>query len=211
MNRRDFALGVAAAPLAAATRAAVVPVAGKHYRELPRAIPPAAPGRIELIEFFGYWCPHCRSLEPALEKWLTKLPGDVAFRRVPVAWRPGQEAFQRLYFALDSLGKTARADIHQQAFDAVQMRDLQAQVPAAVAAFANANGLDAGRLTDAMSGFSVSAKVRQAAAAVSDYGIDSVPTFALQGRYITSPSMVGGHEPVFEVLDALIVQARGGR
>ena len=42
-------------------------------------------GKIEVLEFFAYGCPHCAALEPKLEAWSKKLPTDVKIKRVPGA------------------------------------------------------------------------------------------------------------------------------
>ena len=89
INRRDLTLGAAAAlAVAGGARAqGATPVEGKDFVRLPTPAPVAAPaGKVEVVEFFSYGCPHCYSFEPLLEPWVKKLPPDVAFRRVPAAF-----------------------------------------------------------------------------------------------------------------------------
>ena len=87
MNRREFAtrVGAAGAAIAAlgtgtAARAQGAPVEGTHYVKLSQPLP-VTPGKIEVIEFFWYGCPHCNAFEPMLDAWQKGLPADVAFRR----------------------------------------------------------------------------------------------------------------------------------
>jgi thiol:disulfide interchange protein DsbA len=209
MQRRSFALGLSASWLARPAWAAVEAVEGRNYTQLSPPQPVAVAGKIELIEFFGYWCPHCRALEPVLEEWLRKPPADLSFRRVPVAWQAAQEPYQRLFFALEAVG--APATIHQKVFQAVQMQGMRLELPAAQAAFASANGIDAKKLTDAMSGFAVASKARVAAQVAQTYRIDGVPTLVVQGRYLTSPEKAGSDESALQVVDALIRKARAAR
>lgn len=56
---------------------------GKEYALLPQAQPADAKGKVEVIEFFWFGCPHCYEFEPTLKSWVKTLPADVAFRRVP--------------------------------------------------------------------------------------------------------------------------------
>ena len=47
-----------------------------QYGELNPPQPVENAGKIEVIEFFWYGCPHCYSLEPYIETWLKKLPPE---------------------------------------------------------------------------------------------------------------------------------------
>src|SRR5665213_3259034 len=110
LNRREFStacLGgltlAGAAPAALAQ--AKAPVEGVNYVRLEQPLPATLPGKIEVIEFFWYECPHCNAFEPALEAWSKTLPADVVLHRVPVWFR--EEPFtvqQKLYYALDGMG-----------------------------------------------------------------------------------------------------------
>lgn len=210
MKRRDFSLGIAAAPLLVGPAlAAGEPVEGKDYRQLSQAVAVAVPGKIEVIEFFGYWCPHCRALEPKLHAWTKTLPADVNLRRIPVGWRPLHEPFQRLYFALELIG--APSDIHAKVFDAVQVQGQHLEVETGAAAFAAANGLDKAKLVDAMKGFAVASKVRMANQAWESYRLDGVPALVVHGRFVTSPEQTGTDERALQVVNALIRKARTPR
>ena len=97
MNRREFATGSAGLILAATGLplwAQGSPVEGKDYQRVATPVP-VAPGKVEVVEFFGYWCPHCNAFEPALDAWAKKLAAaQVSFRRVPVAVNVAQEPLQ---------------------------------------------------------------------------------------------------------------------
>ena len=108
MKRRDFhgmlTIGLGAVGTSALAQAGA-PVEGVHYLRLSKPAPVSAPtGKIEVVEFFWYGCPHCNALEPALEAWVRRLPTDVAFRRVPVAFSATHETHQKLYYALEAMG-----------------------------------------------------------------------------------------------------------
>ena len=80
MNRRHFsaallsagAAGAALAPLEAALAqaAAAGPAEGRDYTSSSRpSLRACPPGKIEVLEFFSYACPHCSAFEPTLEAW----------------------------------------------------------------------------------------------------------------------------------------------
>lgn len=208
MQRRDFtlALGAAAAAAALPARAQNDLVEGRQYTRLPSPQPVAVPGKVEVIEFFGYWCPHCSALEPALEAWSAKLPSDVSFRRMPVAWQAFQVPYQRLYFALEAMGLGPK--IHGKVFAAVHVDRLRLDSPQGLAVFAQANGIDKARLEDTMKGFSVAAKVNAANQAWKAYGLDAVPALVIEGRYLVSAQGDGAGESTMRIVDALVRKVR---
>jgi thiol:disulfide interchange protein DsbA len=210
MKRREFALTLASAsllPLAA--RAAVEPVEGRQYTKVSSPQPVLVQGKTEVIEFFGYWCPHCNELEPSLEAWIKKLPADVNFRRIPVAWQAMHQPYQQLYYALEAMG--ANLEMHGKMFRAVHTERLRLDTDAGLAAFAKANGLDASKLADVMKSFTVASKCKVATQTFRTFGIDGVPTLVVDGRFITSPALAGGETQVFDVLEALMRKGKSGR
>ena len=209
MKRREFTLGLGAASLLPyQVRAATELVEGKDFKTVQPPVPVALAGKIEVIEFFGYWCPHCNEFEPVLEAWVRKLPAAVNFRRVPVAWQAGQVPAQKLYFALEALGQLDA--LHRKAFQAVHAQGLRLDSEAGIAAFAAANGLDRAKLVDTMNSFAIASKVRIANQAVAAYRIDGVPTLAINGRFITSPELAGSEQRALQVADALMLKPTTG-
>jgi len=114
VNRRDFSaqlavtgLGAAASSLfvvAAPAAAQGAPAEGRQFARIDPPVPPVTPGKIEVIEFFSYACPHCSAFEPAVEAWAKKVPADVAFLRVPVPFLQNFENLMRTYYTLESMG-----------------------------------------------------------------------------------------------------------
>jgi thiol:disulfide interchange protein DsbA len=96
------------------------PVAGTDYAVLETIAPIEAPaGKIEVVEFFWYNCMHCNAFEPILSEWAKKLPKDVAFRRVPVAFNASFAPQQRLYYALEAMGLLEK--VHLQTVQKMQV------------------------------------------------------------------------------------------
>jgi thiol:disulfide interchange protein DsbA len=79
---------------------------------------------------------------------------------------------------------------------------------AEVTAFVAGLGLDGAKFGEMLKSFSVIGKARQARQLADGYRIEGVPTVGVQGRYTTSPSMVGNTEGTFSVVDYLIGLAR---
>ena len=179
---------------------------GTHYVKLAQPVPVAASGKVEVVEFFWYGCPHCHALEPALEAWIKRLPADVSFRRAPVAFSPQHEFHQRLYFTLEAAGLVEA--LHRKVFSAIHTERKSLTREADVAAFFTANGQDGAKLVETMKSFAVQTKARQARQLAEAYRIDGVPALGVQGRYYTSAAMAGGPDRAFAVTDYLIGVAR---
>ena len=213
LNRRDFSCwvaGSAAAMAAGAAMAQSAPIAGKHYTRLPRQLAVASADKIDVIEFFWYGCPHCNAFEPALEPWVKALPPDVAFRRVPVAFRAEPfVAHQKLYYALEALGQVEA--LHGKVFAAIHGGGRRLDKLADISAFVASHGVDAKKFADVYDSFQVQSKVRQAKQLSEAYDIDGVPALGVHGRFYTSGTQAGPAQNMLKVADYLIAQVRASR
>ena len=213
MNRRDFTLlqlALAATGLAshAGVRAQGAPVEGRDYARLAQPIALPTTGKVEVVEFFGYWCPHCYSFEPVLDGWVRKLPDNVAFRRVPVSFSAPQEPYQRIYFALEAMGQLDT--MHRKVFTAIHVQKMRLDKEADIVALMTANGIDGAKFSETFKSFTVASKAKQARQLADAYRIDGVPTLGIHGRFFTSPSLAGGHEQALKVADFLIQRVAKG-
>ena len=210
LTRRDFTHALAGTGLAAIGLPAFAqaPAEGAQYTRVQPAVAPQTPaGKIEVIEFFSYACPHCSAFEPVLEAWTKTLPPDVAFHRVPAPFLFNAEGFQRTYYALETLGKVDA--MQMKIFQAVHVDRQRLDKPADVAALCAKNGVDSAKFLDIYNSFSVANSVNKAKKLCEDYRIDGVPTLAVQGRFLTSPSQAGSAEAALSTAH-LIAQARKG-
>jgi thiol:disulfide interchange protein DsbA len=212
MNRRRFTTQLAAAaavsglPLAAHAQGA--PVEGRDYARLAQPLAMPATGKIEVVEFFGYWCPHCNSFEPALDAWARNLPADVLFRRVPVAFSAPQEPYAKIFFTLEAMGLLEQ--MHRKVFAAIHVQRQHLDKDSEILAFMTANGVDSAKFSEIYKSFTVASKFKQARQLADAYRIDGVPTIGIHGRFFTSPSLAGGSEQALKVADQLIQRARQG-
>jgi thiol:disulfide interchange protein DsbA len=207
MKRRDFSLQLAAVGLGGTWAGQAVaqgaPVEGTHYTKLAQPVAVTAPaGKIEVLEFFSYGCPHCYSLEPTLEAWAKRLPADVVFKRVPVGFNALYENYQKIYYALEAMGQVD--NMHRKVFDAIHKQRQRLDKDADIAAFMTANGLDGAKFMELYKSFSVQTKARQAQQMSQSYKIDGVPAMGVHGRYVTSGSLAGSNERALAVTDALV-------
>ena len=185
------------------------PIEGVHYLRLAERATPALAGRIEVAEFFWYECPFCNALEPALEKWAAGLGPEVAFRRVPVWFRPEPFATQqRLFYAMQSLGLESR--LHQRIFSAIHQERARLRTPDEIATFALLNGTDPIAFMQAYASPEVGQRADEARRLTAAAGVRDVPALLIDGRFLTHGALastnaeVPGNERMLDVADALL-------
>jgi protein dithiol oxidoreductase (disulfide-forming) len=181
-----------------------VPAAGTEYRLIKPAQPTESGGRIEVIEFFWYGCPHCNSFEPALADWVKHLPADVAFRKVHVPFN--EKRHQQLFFTLEAMGKAE--ELTPKVFAAIHVDRNRLDTADKMAEFLGKNGIDPKVFRETFDSFSVQTKVRKADTLAASFQVDSVPLVAINGKYLTSPSMAGSNGAALQVVEYLIGQER---
>lgn len=184
--------------------------AGKDYLQLDRPVATeAGPGKIELIEFFWYSCPHCNDFEPTFALWIKKAPKDVVVRRVPVAFRDDFAPQQRLYYTLEAMNLLD--SLHAKVFHAVHVERLPLKTDAAILAWIEKQGVDAARFGETFKSFGVASKVRRAKQLQDEFRVEGVPSLGVAGKYYTDGSLAGGMDRALKVAESLIAQSRAGR
>ena len=208
-NRRKFSIGVAAGSVMTAFPLASLGQQnfdeGIDYRLVQPAVPASSPGRIEVLEFFWYACPHCYRLAPFVAEWEKKLPRNVDFKKVHVAFRG--DGHQKIFYTLEAMGR--EDDLGIRVFEEIHLKKNPMASLIEASAWAKAQGLDVAKFEATWNSFAVQTQQKRANALVNSYKIDGVPMFGVNGRFLTSPAMVGGsHARALQVVDHLISRSR---
>ena len=218
MKRREFSLSAASAVAAGAL---TLPVAspvlaqgrqfkeGKEYRRLDKPVAPDAPaGKVDVIEFFWYSCPHCNAFEPTLDAWVKAAPKELSIRRVPVAFNASFVPQQKLYYTLEGMGKLEA--LHAKVFRAIHVEKAKLAKDDEILAWVTQQGVDAAKFKEVYSSFTVSNQVRRASQLQDAYGVEGVPSMGVAGKYYTDGPMAGNMQNVLQVVEYLAAQARKG-
>ncbi|MCF8159541.1 MAG: thiol:disulfide interchange protein DsbA/DsbL [Polaromonas sp.] len=214
MQRRTFftqtgSLAFSAALLTPGLSQAQVgaPRAGTDFNVLNRPAPVDAPeGKIELVEFFWYNCPHCNAFEPLLTEWVKKLPKDVVFKRVPVAFRDDFVPQQRLFFALEALNLID--SLHARVFAAIHVERQNLSQGPAIIDWVVKQGVDRDKFVEQFNSFSSSTKATRAKQLQAAYQVEGVPALGVAGRYYTDGALAKSMGRVLQVVDHLTEQVR---
>lgn len=157
--------------------------------------------QVEVVEFFWYGCPHCRDFEPAIMKWAGGVSDNVSFSQMPVMFGGTADLHAQVYYALEGMGELER--LHGMIFDAMHVDKHKLKSRDEIDAFLQQNGVDMQKFSEAMSSFAVAAKVNRARALMRRYGIRSVPTVVIDGRY-RSGTGFRSYEDITEVIDHVV-------
>ena len=163
-------------------------------------------GKIEVIEFFWYGCIHCYNLEPHIDTWLKKLPGDVEFRRVPAVFNPRWGYDAAVFYTFEALGVLDK--LHRPLFDAIHKDRLRTDDPQAMGEWLQKHGVDPKKFNDTLKSFGVQSKTRRATQLTVAYKIDGTPAMAVNGRYTVSAEQGRTQQGMLQAVDGLIEMAR---
>ena len=209
MNRHrrslSIALGIAALGAPLALRAQQLRP-GVDYVVLKPELPVDTKGKIEVLEFFWYGCPHCYDLEPKLETWLKKLPADAQFRRVPAVFSERWAKDAAIFYALEASGNLER--LHRPLFDAIHGDSLKTDSGQALGQWLTKNGVDTKKFDEVGRSFGVQSKVRRAAQLSAAYRIEGTPAMAVQGRYTVGAEQSKTQPAMLATVDYLIELVR---
>lgn len=174
------------------------------YEAISPAQPVQNPDKIEVIEFFWYGCPHCYSLEPALQAWLKKKPANVEFIHQPAVFSEVWGKHAKAYYTAEALGLNDK--LHADFFDAIQNKKQKLLTEDDLAKFFVEHGVKDEDFRAAYGSFIVDTKLRQAESMAGRYGITGVPALIVNGKYKITASTAKSQENMLTVLDELIKQ-----
>jgi thiol:disulfide interchange protein DsbA len=201
MFRKALAVTAAVFAFAFATGASAQPYAPLN--------PPQATdggGKIEVIEFFWYGCPHCYNLEPEVNAWMKRAPKDVVFKRVPAAPSESWAEGAKIYYTLEAMGLLDQ--YHSKVFDAMHKDNINLQNKRLRDEWLKKNGIDVAKYDETEKSFSVASKLARARQMTQSYKVDGVPRVIVNGKYYTSGEQAGGPQEVFKVVDQLVEMSR---
>lgn len=104
------ALLLSALTVFAVTAAQAKAVEGTDYIVRSNEIKPVQSDKIEVTEFFGYFCIHCQHLEPIIEQQSKRFASDTVLRQEHVVWQPAHQTLARLAAAVKSTGLSRQAN-----------------------------------------------------------------------------------------------------
>lgn len=184
---------------------------GQHFvRLVPTQPTVGGADKIEVAEVFWYGCPHCRSLEPYVNRWAENAPANVRFVRIPATWNPLVKLHAQLYYTERVLEKNGTIE-NPEEFRAAVFREYHERgnrlaSESAIQSLFEGFGVTADQFGSAWNSFEVAQKLRVAEDLERRYSISGVPAMIVNGKYRTGPGQAGGMQELIEVVEELVAR-----
>ena len=186
------------------------------FRTLDPVMPPVSgllgdspKGKIEVIQFFYYGCPHCFDQQPLIDDWLARKPDDVSFRYIPALRDEKWVPLTKAYFALDKLGEGGR--LHRPIYDVINFDGAQLSEEAKLFDWLARNGVERNRFMEVYNSDDIKAKVDEARKLTAAYAIRATPTLVVGGRFAVSSGAAGSHYEAIRMVNQFVGQIRAGQ
>ncbi|RFP10633.1 MULTISPECIES: thiol:disulfide interchange protein DsbA/DsbL [unclassified Duganella] len=194
------------------------PKNGVEYKTLatPQAVDSGK--KVEVIEFFDYACPHCFAFDPSLSAWVKKQGDAIVFKRMHISRSGTDLPQQKLFFTLSAMG-LLNDTMHTKIFTEMHVNHNRMNRDEMAFDFAAKQGVDRQKFIEIYRGLGVAGSVRRSTSMMDAYGVDSWPMIAIDGKYVTSPTMANEgtkaatteaelHTEATQVMDILVAKAK---
>ena len=195
----------AAVAFGLASQAHAALVEGQDYTVLPQPIPQTQADKVEVLEFFGYFCVHCYHLDPILLKHARSFPADTYLRTEHVVWQPEMLGLARVAAAVNASGLKYQAN--SAVFKAVYEQKINLADPATFKQWAaGQKGFDGKKLIAAYDSFSNQAQAKKMEELTNTYQISGTPTVIVGGKY--QAKFTGDWNAGMHTIDELVAKVR---
>ena len=167
---------------------------------------------VEVAEVFWYGCNHCYNLEPTLRRWAAEAPENVRFVKVPAVWNPVVATHAQVFYTIEALAGADKLEdkdaVHMAFFDKLHVDRQRMTSESDIAAFLEPFGVSRADFEGTWTSPWVTLRMNQAKRLNQAYGIASVPTIVVNGKYVTDEGMAGSKPALVAVIDELVAVER---
>jgi protein dithiol oxidoreductase (disulfide-forming) len=190
-----------------ASREGPPPVEGTDYVVIENGQPfEPLNGQVEVVEAFGYTCPHCANFQPLVNAWKAQLPPDVRFTYVAAPFGGYWIPYAKAYYAAEAEGVLAQS--HDAMFRALHIErslPIQGATSEQIAQWYAKYGVDPTRFAATMDSFGTNAKLNRARQFLQRSGVDGTPSMVVNGKYkVTARSL----EQTLRITQQLVAMER---
>lgn len=161
---------------------------------------PDGNGEVEVVYFFSYECPHCRSFDDLVDGWQSKLHDGAAFARIHVAYSPSNRLLAKAHRGL--LRHNAFDANHRRLFRALQDRNRRFATPDSLAQFVDGFGVDRDAFLRTLTSTRTAREVEAGERRFLSLGLTGVPALVVDDKYIINMDL--GRKHALAVTDDLV-------
>ena len=161
---------------------------------------PDGTGEVEVIYFFSYECPHCRSFDDLVDGWQSKVPDGAVFARTHVAYSSSNRLLAKAHRALKR--HEAFDANHRRLFRAIQDRNQRFATPNALAQFVDGFGVDQDAFLRTLTSTRTAREVEAGERRFRSLGLTGVPALVVDDKYIINMDL--GRKRALAVTDDLV-------
>ncbi|MBT8090789.1 MAG: thiol:disulfide interchange protein DsbA/DsbL [Gammaproteobacteria bacterium] len=185
---------------------------GQHYvRLVPTQPTVGSADKIEVAELFWYGCPSCYDLEPYINQWAENKDPNIRFVRIPASFNALYRLHGQLYYTEEVLVRNGvikdPEGFRAAVFEEYHRRGNRLTSEAAIQKLFARFGVSAEQFQATWGSFEVNQKLRVADDLARRYGVRSVPSIVVNGKYRTNASEAGAsYTKLIELIDELTVR-----
>ena len=167
----------------------------------------ATPDKVEVVKLFWYTCPHCYSFEKRyLKAWRENKPDYVVFTHMPAVFDLNGRGtpLAKAYYVAKELKILEK--IHTPLFKKIHNKHRQMNTKKAIRRFfVKYGGVSEQDFDETYNNsFSVDRNMRQAKEKTKKYGVGSVPTVIVNGKYRLNSRKAKGYKNMMAVIKYLV-------
>ncbi len=159
--------------------------------------------QVEVAEIFWYGCPHCYHLESTIKEYLKNKPDYVTFTRIPAMLDAKWSFHGKLFYVGSLLDPDGSKGVHDKIFTALQKQRRRINNDDQLRRFFQSIGFKADKVNNVLKSMELKTKLDYAREITQKSRVDSVPAMIINGKYMTSPSLVSGNKKLLEVVNYL--------
>ncbi|STZ76647.1 thiol:disulfide interchange protein DsbA/DsbL [Bergeriella denitrificans] len=181
---------------------------GRDYTVWDKPVAQTRADKVEVLEFFGYFCPHCYKLDPVLLRHSKTFAPDTYLRTEHVVWQPEMLGLARVAAAVNSSGLKHQAN--PAVFQAVQVQGIDLSDEATFTRWAAAQrGFDGKKLLAAYRSLENRKQAERMQQLTVQHYITQTPLVLVGGKY--QVKFPDGYEQGMKTVDELIAKVRRER
>ncbi len=186
-----------AAPVTAQT----FDIRGKFKPITPPQLSETPEGTVEVVDIFGYRCPHCFRFLPIMEAYEQSKPDYVYIRHMPVIFRASWEPPARAYYTAELLGVLEK--VHRAIFEALHVKNRPMKEDAAWRSLFVAQGVPGEDFDKTFRSFGVESLLRKSTVMQGRYRISATPSLVVHGKYLVVGNLAGSLQNMIKVAEGL--------